>query len=493
MKKILSTFLLCIFVCVMLSGFVCVAEAATSDKDLKILAIGNSFSVDSMQYLWDIANDGGYTFTLGNLYIGGCTLATHANNIANNNAAYTYYKNTSGSWSSTASTSVATAIADEDWDIITVQQSSRNCGIASSYSKLPDILDYLEKAAPKAKIYFHMTWAYQQDSTHSAFANYDNDQMTMYNALLSAIDSEVKTEDRIVGIIPAGTAIQNLRSSYVGDTVTRDGYHLSHDYGRYTAALTWYAFFTGGDISAIDWVPEDYSALLTKNIEAVRASVKAAIATPYAVTEITVAEPAALTDAEIFEAWGYNIASYKKINWVRKLGAYYSASTGFNLIGGASNSPNYIASYQYTKETLPIGSVIILDSGYKYRPEGWIGEDYTCASSERAAMCYDNAVLTDEEWWGDYTHRAFNLSTTPTTRTMLTSDAAALRIYVPLYPDITFVNTADTNGDGLENVQDIIVTLKTYINGRGKASDLDGDGQITLKDVILILKKVVAN
>lgn len=38
-------------------------------------------------------------------------------------------------------------------------------------------------------------------------------------------------------IIPTGTAIQNARTSFVGDHMNRDGYHLDLKIGRYTAAL----------------------------------------------------------------------------------------------------------------------------------------------------------------------------------------------------------------------------------------------------------------
>lgn len=60
-------------------------------KSFKVLAIGNSFSVDAMQYLYGLAKDAGYTdIVLGNLYIGGCTLETHANNIGTGKAAYEF-------------------------------------------------------------------------------------------------------------------------------------------------------------------------------------------------------------------------------------------------------------------------------------------------------------------------------------------------------------------------------------------------------------------
>ena len=498
MKKVLKLFLLCICFGLMLNGLVFATDEGEKKDEMKILAIGNSFSVDAMQYLWDIANDGGVKVVLGNLYIGGCSLDTHAKNIAEEKSAYTYYKNTNGVWSNTASVSVQTALADEEWDIITVQQASNYSGVASSYSKLSYILDYIAENAPDAKVYFHMTWAYQQNSTHSGFANYNNDQMTMYNAIQSTLDSEVKTKNSIVGIIPSGTAIQNLRTSYIGDTVTRDGYHLSYDFGRYTAALTWYAYFTGASVDSIDWVPDDYATEIKPNLAAIREAVTSAIAAPYEVTEVTAAEPDKLTDAEIFESLGYNINAYTEIDWVLALHAYYNSSSStipFELISSAnstaSNLPNFIASHRYTKETLPVGSVIILDDGYKYRPEGWVDENYVSTSSTRPANITSNATVVTDEWWGEYTFRAFNFAAS-SARKMTVADAEHLRIYVPKYPDVKLINTADTNGDGTEDLKDCLQTLKTCLNKEGYASDLNNDGIVTLLDVIQILKKVVA-
>ena len=128
-----------------------------------------------------------------------------------------------------------------------------------------------------------MTWAYQQDSTHASFPNYNKDQMTMYNMTVNAAQQAVLTHEDICGLIPAGTSIQNLRSSYLGDTLTRDGYHMSKDYGRYTVALTWYGYFTGGALELVNWYPDEY-AYVESDIAAIRDAVDAALETPLAVT-----------------------------------------------------------------------------------------------------------------------------------------------------------------------------------------------------------------
>ena len=61
-------------------------------KSLKILAIGNSFSIDAMQYLYQIAEDAGVEeIVLGNLFVGGCSLSQHMDHANNDLAAYDYY------------------------------------------------------------------------------------------------------------------------------------------------------------------------------------------------------------------------------------------------------------------------------------------------------------------------------------------------------------------------------------------------------------------
>lgn len=245
------------------------AEFWDTDGDgiLEILAIGNSFSVDALQYACEIARDLGIKdIVIGNLYIGGCSLATHLNNAYEDNGAYTYFYNDKGTWKSTANYKMSTAIKSRTWDLISLQQQSNISGIAEVYGRdLEPMIDYVKNIindennvnrTPNAKLAWHMTWAYQQDSTHTAFANYNNDQMTMYSAIVSAVESEVATNPNIQIIIPTGTAVQNSRTSKLGDTTTRDGYHLSLDYGRYLAGLMFIKVVTGLEIDDITYKPD---------------------------------------------------------------------------------------------------------------------------------------------------------------------------------------------------------------------------------------------
>lgn len=259
-------------------------EVIPATKSIKILAIGNSFSDDAMSYLWQIAKDAGLeTVVIANLYIGGCTLKRHWENIENDADAYDYRKNENGEWKTLSATSIYEGIKDERWDIITVQQGSHDSGKPETYSYLKDILDYVKKQAinPKLKIYWHLTWAYQSNATHPNFVDYNSDQMTMYNRIIDAYKSEVEPQELIDGVIPCGTAVQDLRTSYLGDTLTRDGYHMSMTYGRYTLGVCWFKTLIGDDLSLINWKPEG-----VEDIEIVKKAVTAAAENSLEVTSL---------------------------------------------------------------------------------------------------------------------------------------------------------------------------------------------------------------
>lgn len=223
-------------------------------KTLKVLAIGNSFSNNTTEYLYEIAQAEGVTeIVIGRLYIGSCTLEKHAANAQNDTPAYTYYKNSTGTWEKTEDVTMLHGLLDENWDLITLQQSSGKSGLDGSYDGyLETLIDYVNthKTNPDAQLIWHQTWAYQSDSTHKDFANYNNDQMTMYYSIMTSCKEKILTNTAFTAVIPVGTAVQNARTGPWGDNLTADGYHLN-DLGKALGAYTWYAVFTGKGLSEI--------------------------------------------------------------------------------------------------------------------------------------------------------------------------------------------------------------------------------------------------
>ncbi|MGM9646463.1 MAG: DUF4886 domain-containing protein [Eubacteriales bacterium] len=423
-------------------------------KSIKILAVGNSFSVDAMQYLWDVMNSAGYTdITLGNLYIGGCSLDTHWSNISQDKAAYTYYKNTSGSWSNSTS-SVSAALAEEDWDIVTVQQVSQSSGNPSTYGNLDNILSYLRETEPNAKIYWHMTWAYQGDSTHSGFAYYGNSQVTMYNAILSTVQNTVSA--KVDGVIPSGIAIQKLRATTVGDTLTRDGYHLNYGNGRYTAALTWLAyieehFFGNANwqkvVNSVTWTPSSYTVDSALAKKSVIASLADDAYTP--LDEVGGSDPELtfreLTDEEKAQLKAYlgdAYGDYVLLDWQPVYKYFWNSDSGKTLQTGYNPAGAFMSSgIRFTKSDIPNGSVIWVESGYMYRPDGWVGEGAT-DSVARPGAVKTEYVTVDDNWWGSFTYRGFNLSRTSTSISLDGTEVDSLKIFVPTGHNIDGVSVS---------------------------------------------------
>ena len=254
------------------------------DGIVRILAIGNSFSQDAVeQYLYDLFDAAGIKVIIGNMYIGGCSLETHWTNASAGNAAYYYRKIVDGTKTETSGVTLSAGIEDEKWDYISLQQVSGKSGVYSTYSPyLADLIGYVKAHAKKAdvSIMLHQTWAYQTGSTHSDFPTYGSDQMTMYNAIVDA-ERKAAEDNSISIVIPSGTAIQNGRTTYLGDSFNRDGYHLEITYGRYTAACTWFETISGKNVVGNGYHPDTIDNYVAKLAQS---CAHAAVQSPWTVT-----------------------------------------------------------------------------------------------------------------------------------------------------------------------------------------------------------------
>ncbi|WP_179333504.1 DUF4886 domain-containing protein [Winogradskyella costae] len=230
-----------------------------NDGVLKILAIGNSFSEDALEAnFWGLANAAGKQVVVGNMYVGSANLDTHAANATSNSNSYSYRKiDLDGNRTVTSSFSISEAIADEDWDYISFQQASYESGLFDTFINPLQTLYNVVKGQnpnPCTKYILHKTWAYAQNSTHSGFVNYNNDQTTMFNGIIEAY-SQAENLIPTAMVVPTATAIQNARTSFLGDGFTRDGYHLN-DLGQYAASCTWFEMMFGESVIGNAYEPD---------------------------------------------------------------------------------------------------------------------------------------------------------------------------------------------------------------------------------------------
>jgi hypothetical protein len=271
---------------------------AKCPEPVKILCVGNSFSQDSVYYLYDIAESAGVDVIVGNLHFSGCSLQRHEMNAGENLKAYSYQKWTSSEMVEEKNKAMKEVLLDENWDYIIFQQSSENSGFYNTYQPyLNNLINYVKSISknPNVKLALNMTWAYSENSSNEGFAGYNFNQFNMYRYITESYKQAID-ETEVDLIIPCGTAIQNARTNEhlisIGDQLTNDGYHLEKDMGRYIAGLTLFeALIVRNENLDLDindgviFVPN--RKIITEDLaELAKSSVIEAVNTPYRITII---------------------------------------------------------------------------------------------------------------------------------------------------------------------------------------------------------------
>ncbi len=237
---------------------------------MKLLSIGNSFSEDAHSFLYDAFKSSGKEVYLVNACIPGCTLEMHWNSLIRNEENYLYQFNGVTTKENAVLRDILTS---EKWDVITLQQVSHYSGKYETYQPfLVDLYREIKAICPDAKFYIHKTWAYEYDFVSSNFEMYNSDQKYMYECVCDA--NKKAAESINVDVIPAGDVIQYLRENTKefdykngGISFNRDGFHLTLDYGRYAASLTWCCKLLGVDAFDVKFIPADCDENLINKIK----------------------------------------------------------------------------------------------------------------------------------------------------------------------------------------------------------------------------------
>lgn len=197
------------------------------------MSIGNSFSMDAQRYLRQIAKADGVTLNNYDIYIGGCTLGRHYQNMLSEERVYGLGMHGEDVG---FSVSLKEALLNKPWDVITVQQASHHSADYKTYQPyLHKLVEYIRLCAPQAKIYIHQTWAYEQDSYRlNEMVGYA-DHKDMFRDLKKAYDQAYQDE-KLDGIIPSGAVFQALLAKGI-EKIHRDTLHARLGLGRYALGL----------------------------------------------------------------------------------------------------------------------------------------------------------------------------------------------------------------------------------------------------------------
>lgn len=269
-------------------------------RSIKLLVFGNSYGNDAVGYLERMLRCGGYEdIVIGHAGESLMTINDHYHNIDDdptNDYIYkdhtfsVHYKTVNGEGVKLPADYKA-IVRDEPWDYVIFYQGPNNSETLTEekyYSELLGFLSALREnmTNPEGKILYYMTWAHNVSDTRA-----------LYEGIVDITKRLITDNPFIGGVIPAATLIENLRTSYLacgsGGDITRDWGHLNYGIGRYSMALLWYAYLTGGEVTDIDFMPTresegrdtEFTDVCDSNIALIREAVTSALKSPYALTE----------------------------------------------------------------------------------------------------------------------------------------------------------------------------------------------------------------
>ena len=279
-----------------------VAVSPVSAKELKVLMIGNSFSVCVGNYLPRIvAADGENKLVLTSAYIGGCTLERHYNNLVKAEKSPNFKPYQVKVWDSAVNPVKAKAVRknvnellkNNQYDVISIQQGSQKSFDFTSYEPYAgEIIKYIRKYQKNAEIVIQQTWSYRCDDKR--LEKWNITPAKMYQNLRAAYQK--LAEKYQFRVIPTGDAVECFRAAtpkkfvpdapgkiykepelpdFSGDVVgssqwrtndkTKQRYlftdpsHLNYQ-GEYMQSVLWYAFLFNEDATAITYRLENIDA-----------------------------------------------------------------------------------------------------------------------------------------------------------------------------------------------------------------------------------------
>ncbi len=270
--------------------------ADVSQKEVKILVIGNSFTGNSLKYIKDIIKSaGGCSLRFEHAMIGGSSMEKHYS-LAMKHEESPEAPEGMPYRMGGRNVGLKEMLQAEKWPLVSIQQHSAMAADVESFRpSAKNLVDYIKKYAPQAEIVIHQTWAYRDDSPF--FKDGKMDQPKMYQAIVKAYQT-IAAELGVTKIIPSANAYQLARETprwtfkpdpsfdpkkavhpalpkeegalnvgYIWtESKKKDGkYFLSCDAkhanmpGEYLLGCVWFEYLFGKDVRPVSFKPEGLS------------------------------------------------------------------------------------------------------------------------------------------------------------------------------------------------------------------------------------------
>jgi len=257
-------------------------------RQIRLLAIGNSFSGNASKYLKDIVKDSGNCeLVFAHASIGGCPMEKHWNLAQKYEAnpddpegkPYTF---------NGKKASLKEILQGGKWQYVSIQQFSMFSYKIDTYRPYAkNLYDYIKKYAPDAEVIIHQTWAYRADDKQLFKDGFTS--VKMYQQLTDAYTTIAK--ELGCRIIPVGAAFQlayespewqfkhddsfdyknakppelpkevhslNAGYSWKDKKLNFDSHH-ANSAGEYLGGCVWFEFFFKEDVRKIKFKPQKMS------------------------------------------------------------------------------------------------------------------------------------------------------------------------------------------------------------------------------------------
>ena len=225
------------------------------EKPLKVLMIGNSFSICNLKQMPHVAKSMGLELDIASLYIGGCSLERHWNNVvASTNAAFKPYRfdrTTNGKKIVVKGTAnIPDALVLDKWDVVTIQQASHFSWQPETFEPFGgSLVAKIRELAPQAKIVVQETWSYPP--WDKRLKKFGFDQAEMYSRLHAAYAAFAGRYG--FDVIPVGTAAEFVPNRNA--LFTAPDFHFNRE-GVYLQGLAFTAKLFGADVRKCPYRPD---------------------------------------------------------------------------------------------------------------------------------------------------------------------------------------------------------------------------------------------
>ena len=244
------------------------ADNAEPEKPLKVLMIGNSFSICNLWQMPQVAESMGKKLDIVSLYIGGCSLERHWNNVvaASTNATFKPYRFDRITYGKhvveKGAVNIPDALAMDKWDVVTLQQARHFSWDPATYHPWGDnLVAKIRELAPQAKIVVQETWSYPP--WDKRLRKFGFDQVEMYARLHDAYAAFAGKYG--FDVIPVGTAAEFAPDR--NTLFTKPDFHFNRT-GEYLQGLVWTAKLFGVDVRSCAYRPSWLDAARADELKA---------------------------------------------------------------------------------------------------------------------------------------------------------------------------------------------------------------------------------